>query len=92
MHLGFLVSAMCVFKMKIRQPTERKSWKRCFGSAKKTQGGKDVPALVDAKKCRIEWNLNVKELVVREHYPVDHIAELWKMLTTHHSNEVQNLI
>lgn len=39
-----------------------------YGSAKKTQGGKDVPAVVDAKKCRIEWNF-VKELVVREHYP-----------------------
>ena len=38
-------------------------------------------------KCRIvEWNF------VREHYPVGHIAELWKMLATHHSNEVQNLI
>ena len=24
--------------------------------------------------------------------PVGHIAELWKMLTTHHSDEVQNLI
>ena len=23
---------------------------------------------------------------------MSHIAELWKMLTTHHSNEVQNLI
>lgn len=32
MHSGFLVSAMCVFKMKISQPTEMsmKSWKRCF--------------------------------------------------------------
>ena len=37
-------------------------------------------------KCRIEW------IFVREHYPVGHIAELWKMLATHHSNEVQNLI
>ena len=62
-----------------------------YGSAKKTQCGKDVPAVVDAEKCRIEWNF-VKELVVREHYPVGHIAELWKMLATHHSDEVQNLI
>ena len=62
-----------------------------YGSAKKTQGGTDVPAVVDAKKCRIEWNF-VKELVVREHYPMGHIAELWKMFATHHSKEVQNLV
>ena len=62
-----------------------------YGSAKKTQGSKDVPAVVDAEKCRIKWNF-VKELVVREHYPVGYIAELWKMLATHHSDEVQNLI
>ena len=42
------------------------------------------------QKCRIEWNF-VKELVVRDHYPVSHIAELWKMLTTHHSDEVQDI-
>ena len=42
------------------------------------------------QKCRIEWNF-VKELVVRDHYPVGHIAELWKMLTTHHSDEVQDI-
>ena len=41
------------------------------------------------QKCRIEWNF-VKELVVRDHYPVGHIAELWKMLTIHHSDEVQD--
>ena len=62
-----------------------------YGSAKKTQGSKDVPAVVDAEKCRIEWNF-VKELVVREHYPAGHVAELWKMLATHHSYEVQNSI
>jgi len=62
-----------------------------YGSAKKTQSGKDVPAVVDAKKCRFGWNF-VKELVVREHYPMGHIAELWKMLATHHSDEVQNLL
>lgn len=62
-----------------------------YGSAKKTQSGKDVPAVVDAEKCRFEWNF-VKELVVREHYPVGHIAELWKMLATPHSDKVQNLI
>ena len=62
-----------------------------YGSAKKTQGSKDVPAVVDAEKCRIEWNF-VKELVVREHYPAGHVAELWKMLATHHSHEVQNSI
>ena len=57
-----------------------------YGSAKKMQGSTDVPAVVDAKKCRIEWNF-VKELVVREHYTVGHIAKLWKMLATHHSEE-----
>ena len=57
-----------------------------YGSAKKTQGGTDVPAVVDAEKCRIKWNF-VKELVVREHYPVGHIAELWKMFTTRHSDK-----
>lgn len=62
-----------------------------YGSVKKTQGSKDVPAVLDAEKCISEWNF-VKELVVREHYPVGHIAELWKMLATHHSDEVQNLI
>ena len=61
-----------------------------YGSAKKTQSGKDVPAVVDAEKCRFERNF-VKELVVREHYPVGHIAELWKMLATPHSDKVQNL-
>ena len=29
----------------------------------------------------------MKELVVREHYPVGHIAELWKMFTTRHSDK-----
>ena len=43
------------------------------------------------QKCRIEWNF-VKELDVREYYPVGHITELWKMLATHHSDEVQSLI
>ena len=62
-----------------------------YRSAKKIQGGKDVPAVVDAEKCRIEWNF-VKELVVREQYPMGHIAELCKMLATHHSDEVQNLV
>ena len=57
-----------------------------YGSAKITQCSTDVPAVVDAKKCRIEWNF-VKELVVREHYTVGHIAKLWKMLATHHSEE-----
>ena len=56
------------------------------GSTKKMQGSTDVPAVVDAEKCRIEWNF-VKELVVREHYTVGHIAKLWKMLATHHSEE-----
>ena len=46
---------------------------------------------MDVEKCRIEWNF-VKELVFREHYPVGFIAELWKMLATHHGDEVQNLI
>ena len=35
--------------------------------------------------------LNGLELVVREHYPEGHIAELWKMLTIHHSDEVQDI-
>ena len=43
------------------------------------------------QKCRIEWNF-AKELIVREYYPVGHIAELWKMLATHHSDEVRNFI
>ena len=75
--------------MKICQHTE--TLLSHYGSAKKTQGGKDVPKVVDAEKCKIEWNF-VKELVVREHYPVGHITELWKMLATHDSDEVQNLI
>lgn len=95
MHLGFLVSAMCVTFQNENLSTygndELETLLSLYGSAKKTQGGKDVPALVDVKKCRIEWNF-VKEVVVREHYPMGHIAELWKMLATHHSDEVQNLI
>ena len=62
-----------------------------YGSAKKMQSGEVVPAIVDAEKCRIEWNFT-KELVVREHYPVGQIAELWKLMATHHRDEVQNLI
>ena len=79
MHSGFLVSAMLETLLSH------------YGSAKKTQSAKDVPAVVDAEKCRFERNF-VKELVVREHYPMGHIAELWKMLATHHSDEVQNLL
>ena len=46
---------------------------------------------LNRQKCRIEWNF-AKELIVREYYPVGHIAELWKMLATHHSDEVRNFI
>ena len=46
---------------------------------------------VNRQKCRIEWNF-AKELIVREYYPVGHITELWKMLATHHSDEVRNFI
>ena len=62
-----------------------------YGSAKKMQSGEVVLAIVDAEKCRIEWNFT-KELVVREHYPVGQIAKLWKLMATHHRDEVQNLI
>ena len=44
------------------------------------------------KNTELNGTLPVKELVVREHYPVGHIAEPWRMLATHHSDEVQNLI
>ena len=37
------------------------------------------------------WMELCKELVVREHYPMGHIAELWKMLATHCSDEVQDI-
>ena len=70
------------------------SWKRCFPSMdlqRKPKAVKMYQHLWMSKKCRIEWNF-VKEVVVREHYPMGHIAELWKMLATHHSDEVQNLI
>ena len=62
-----------------------------YGSAKETKSGEVVPAIVNAENCRIEWNF-AKELVVREHYPVGQIAELWKLMATHHRDEVQNLI
>lgn len=62
-----------------------------YGSPREMQSGEFVPAIVDAEKCRIERNFT-KELVVREHYPVGQIAELWKVMATHHRDEVQNLI
>ena len=62
-----------------------------YGTAKKTQHGEVVPAIVDAENCRIEWNF-AKEMVVREHYPIGQIADLSKLLATHLKDEVQNLI
>ena len=56
-----------------------------------SESGEFVPAVVDTEKCRIEWNF-AKELVVREHYPVGQMTELWKLMTTHRRNEVQNLM
>ena len=60
-----------------------------YGTAKKTQHGEVVPAIVDAENCRIEWNF-AKEMVVREHYPIGQIADLSKLLATHLRDEVQN--
>lgn len=50
-----------------------------YGTAKITQSGEVVPVIVDTENCRIERKFS-KVLLVREHYPVGQIAELWKLL------------
>ena len=68
MHSGFLVSAMCVFKMKICQPTEMKSWKRCFP----TMDLQRKPKVV--KMYQQLWMPKNADL----NGTVSHISELWK--------------
>ncbi|PFX13388.1 hypothetical protein AWC38_SpisGene22526 [Stylophora pistillata] len=82
---------MCIFKIKICQPTEMKSWKRCFPIMDLQRKPKVVKMY---QQLWIPKNAELKRTLLKtgERYPVGHIAELWKMLATHHSDEVQNLI
>ena len=51
---------------------------------------KNAMSKIVVKNAELNGTL-LKELVVTDHYPVGRIAELWKMLTTHHSDEVQDI-
>ena len=51
---------------------------------------KNAMSKIVVKNAELNGTL-LKELVVRDRYPMGRIAELWKMLTTHHSDEVQDI-
>ena len=93
---AFAIPSLCIVRFQPRDLStygneELETLLSYNGSAKEMQSGEVVLANADAEKCRIEWNF-AKELVVREHYPVGHIAELWILMATHQRDKVQNLI
>ena len=47
--------------------------------------------MVSKPEVRAEW-ARAKTIVRSLHYPVDQMKELWQLLTTHHSDELPNLI
>ena len=47
--------------------------------------------MVCKTEVRREW-ARAKSIVRSLHYPVDHMKELWQLLTIHHADELPNLI